>query len=50
VQRRLLKRFVDTAFRGSAMKMVMQALGNHRASTEELDEIKALIRRLESED
>ncbi len=50
MQQRLLKRFVDKAFRGSAMKMVMQALGNHEASAEELDEIKALIRRLESED
>lgn len=48
MQQRLLKRFVDKAFRGSAMKMVMQALGNHEASAEELDEIKALIRRLES--
>lgn len=48
MQQRLLKRFVDKAFRGSAMKMVMQALGNHETSPEELDEIKALIQRLES--
>ena len=47
MQRRLLDRFVDTAFRGSAMKMVMQALGNHSASEEELDEIKALIKKME---
>ncbi len=43
----LLQQFVDAAFRGSAMKMVMQALGNHQASAEELDEIKALIAQIE---
>ncbi|MCC6410755.1 MAG: BlaI/MecI/CopY family transcriptional regulator [Saprospiraceae bacterium] len=43
----LLQQFVDAAFRGSAMKMVMQALGNHEASAEELDEIKALIAQIE---
>lgn len=48
-QRRLLKKFVDSAFRGSAMKLVMQALGNHEASQEELDEIKALIQKMEEE-
>ncbi len=46
-QRRLLDSFVDRAFRGSAMKLVMQALGNHQASAEELNEIKALIERME---
>lgn len=43
----LLQQFVDAAFRGSAMKLVMQALGNHEASAEELDEIKALIAQME---
>lgn len=46
-QKQLLKKFVDSTFRGSAMKMVMQALGNHQASKEELDEIKALIDKIE---
>jgi len=45
----LLQEFVDQTFRGSAMKMVMQALGNHDASTEELDEIKALIAHMEQQ-
>ncbi|MCB0566052.1 MAG: BlaI/MecI/CopY family transcriptional regulator [Phaeodactylibacter sp.] len=49
-QKRLLQKFVDTAFRGSAVKLVMQALGNHQASPKELDEIKALIEKMESED
>jgi predicted transcriptional regulator len=43
----LLQQFVDNAFRGSASKLVLQALGNHEASAAELDEIKALIAQLE---
>ncbi|MGA0558071.1 BlaI/MecI/CopY family transcriptional regulator [Larkinella sp. VNQ87] len=39
----LLDRFVDTAFRGSAMKLVMQALGTSKATPQELDELKKLI-------
>ena len=48
-QQQLLQKFVDATFRGSAMKLVMQALGNHQASPEELEEIKALIENLEKE-
>lgn len=47
IQQHLLRRFVDTAFRGSAMNLVMQALGQHNAGSDELDEIKALIQRIE---
>ena len=43
----LLQQFVDNTFKGSAARLVMQALGNHEASPEELDEIKALIARIE---
>jgi BlaI family transcriptional regulator, penicillinase repressor len=46
-QSALLQQFVDNAFRGSAMKMVMQTLGNYEAGAEELDEIKALIAQIE---
>lgn len=49
-QRNLLNKFVDTAFRGSAVKLVMQALGNHQTSQEELEAIKALIEAKEKED
>lgn len=42
-QRNLVDRFVETAFRGSASKLVMQILGQHKASREELDEIKKLL-------
>ncbi|MEZ4917864.1 MAG: BlaI/MecI/CopY family transcriptional regulator [Saprospiraceae bacterium] len=47
-QNYLLQNFVDQAFRGSAMQLVMQALGNHEASEAELDEIKALISKMEN--
>lgn len=46
-QRDLLNRFVDTAFRGSAMKLVMQALGDSKASPAELDEIRKLLDRMD---
>ncbi len=46
-QSALLQQFVDSAFRGSAMKLVMQALGNHEASQAEIDEIKDLIAQME---
>lgn len=45
-QRSLVNRFVETAFRGSASKLVMQLLGQHKASREELDEIKDLLNKL----
>jgi predicted transcriptional regulator len=47
VQHQLLDRLLDTAFGGSAQKLVLQALGNYEASREELQEIKALISKLE---
>ena len=47
-QQNLLGRLVETAFQGSAAQMVMQALGNHTTSKEELDEIRELIKSLEN--
>ena len=47
VQSQLLRRFVDSTFRGSASQLVLQALGNHKASKKELEEIKALIEKIE---
>ncbi|SDK38127.1 Predicted transcriptional regulator [Catalinimonas alkaloidigena] len=46
-QRALLDRFLDTTFRGSAMKLVMQALGNRSTSDEELQQIRTLLDQLE---
>ena len=48
MQKALLDKFVDKTFRGAAMKMVMQTLGNHKTSQKELDEIKALIATIEN--
>ena len=45
----LLERFLESTFSGSASSLVMQALGNHNASAEELNEIKELIEQLEKE-
>ncbi len=47
-QRNLLGSFVDSVFKGSASNLVLQALGNHNASKAELEEIKALIEKIEN--
>jgi predicted transcriptional regulator len=49
VQNKLVNRLLATAFRGSAHTLILQALGNHKASEEELSEIKDLIRKLEED-
>ncbi len=48
-QNYLLGEFLQSAYRGSAKKLVLQALGNHRTTKEELREIKSLIEKLEKE-
>jgi predicted transcriptional regulator len=45
----MLKNFMNNAFEGSASKLIMQALGNHKMSDNELEEIKALINKIENE-
>lgn len=49
VQQKVLDRLLETTFGGSAKKLVMSALGRNRSSKEELDEIRKLIDKLESE-
>ncbi|MCB0639415.1 MAG: BlaI/MecI/CopY family transcriptional regulator [Lewinella sp.] len=49
VQRSLLQQFVDKTFRGSATRLVMEALGQHQASEAELAQIKALIKQMEDQ-
>ncbi len=49
IQNQLLNTFVQSTFRGSASRLVMQLLGNHEASRKELEDIKALIETLENE-
>lgn len=43
----LLNGFLETAFSGSASNLVMQVLGNHKTSKEELKQIKELINKLD---
>lgn len=42
-QNELLDKFLKLTFGGSAMKLVMKALGNYQASNQELDELKKYI-------
>ena len=49
IQSQLLNRFLQSTFRGSASKLVMQLLGNHTATSEELEAIKALIDQIEKD-
>jgi BlaI family penicillinase repressor len=43
----LLDRFVDSVYQGSAGKLVMQLLGNQKASKEDLATIRELLDKLE---
>src|SRR5688572_5907044 len=47
-QNHLLDRFLETTFRGSALKMVMQALGNKKTSEQDLNEIRNLLDNLKA--
>ncbi len=49
-QELLLDKFLNTAFSGSASSLVMQVLGNHQTSSEELKKIKELIQKLEEQE
>lgn len=44
---KLLDRFLESTFAGSATSLVMQLLGNKKTSARELDEIKRLIDQME---
>jgi len=47
-QRSLLDNLLDKAFGGSSLDLVMQALASHRASPEELTEIRRMLDRAEA--
>ncbi len=47
IQSALLDRFLNAAYKGSASKLAMHLLGNHKTTPDELAEIKALIDKLE---
>lgn len=42
-QNLFLNKMIDSLFAGSSAQLVMQALGNHKASKEELEEIKNFL-------
>ncbi len=46
-QRQLLNKMIDTVFKGSASQLVMQALGHHHSSPEELDMIRQYLNEME---
>ncbi len=42
-EKQLVHKLIDTVFNGSASRLVMQALGNHQASADEIEEIKKYL-------
>lgn len=46
----LLDKFVDAMYKGSASQLVMQLLGNKKTSKKELDEIRKLLKKIDSDD
>lgn len=50
VQSSILDHIVRTVFKGNRSSLVMQALGNHPVSQEELKEIRNLIEKMEDKD
>ena len=48
-QKQFLNKMIDTLFAGSPANLVLQALGGHAASEEELSKIESLIAQLKKE-
>ncbi len=48
-EKQLVSGLIDRAFRGSASRLVMQALSTRKASEEELDEIRRLLDEIEGD-
>jgi BlaI family penicillinase repressor len=48
-QKQLVGKMIHTLFSGSSTELVMQALGNQKASKEELDEIQKMLDNLRKE-
>ena len=47
IQKALVDRLLESAFSGSATKLVMQAIGNSQTSKEELEQIRAYLTEIE---
>ena len=48
VKKSYIRDMVDQVFEGSPMEMVVQTLGNYKASAQEISELKKLIKDLEN--
>ncbi|MBS7566931.1 BlaI/MecI/CopY family transcriptional regulator [Mucilaginibacter sp. Bleaf8] len=48
-QQSALDKIISTVFKGSAADLVIQALGNHKASKDEIDTIKAYLKKFENQ-
>jgi BlaI family penicillinase repressor len=46
-QQHLVSKLIDNAFSGSAARLVMQALGNHKSSKDEIEAIKKYLDELD---
>jgi len=48
IQQSLLDKLVKTAFKGSPLNLVLQALGHEKTSAEDLEKIKKIIKKIEN--
>lgn len=46
-QQQMLRKMIDTVFGGNATQLVLQALGHHQTSAQELESIKEYLNNLE---
>ena len=50
IQKQVVSKMINGLFKGSPAKLVMHALGNHRASKEEILEIKKYLKEMENQE
>ena len=48
-QKHMLGKMINTLFGGSTSELVLQALGNHKATADELDEIQKLLTEMKNQ-
>ncbi len=48
-QKHMLGKMINTLFGGSTTELVLQALGNHKASADELEEIQKLLTEMKNQ-
>jgi len=48
-QKSLLDSFIEKTYRGSSMRLILQALGHQEASKQELEELKRIIDQIEKQ-